>query len=136
MTWGDMCEKAIDYFSTNEDELLEVLDDAGIKEYGMWYPMTQLEDKFSGEDAITIFQLAIDSVNEHYFDLDEDYFCINGDGLLSSTDDLDVMDILDYDCIERIYREREYTRLPKYIERLFESYESDDFDDEEDDDEE
>lgn len=136
MTWDEMVEKAIDYFTENGDELIEVLNRAGIKEFGSYHPMSALDDLYSNLDAVDIFDLAIASSEEHYFDPGEEYFCVNGDGLLSSLDELEVEDFLDYDCIERIYREKETTRLPKYIERIFETYESDDFDHEEEDDEE
>jgi hypothetical protein len=122
MDWNEMCLKAIEYFEDHDDELREVLEAADIYDYGDTHPMDDLEELYSGEDPLDIMKLALRSTDERYsdFDLDRDYFRVESDGSLTSTDDRsDPLDYLDGSMIQDIYDNRDYVDLPRYIEKLF-----------------
>ena len=138
MEWRDVCGKAIEYFEDHDDELREVLEAAGIDDYGDTHPMDDLEELYSGEDPLDIMKLALRSTDERYsdFDLDRDYFRVESDGSLTSTDDTgDPLDDLDDSMIERIFDNRDYVDLPKYIEKLFAVVDNEVEDEEDEDDE-
>ena len=136
MTWNDVCEKAIKYFEDDiqdyGNQLKDTCNDLDIY-FSDIHPMEELEDLYGNEDPLDIMKLALRSTDEWKsdFDLDREYFRIESDGSLTSTDDVeDPEDYLDADLIRRIYEKREYAGLPRFIEKLFAAYDGDEEDEE------
>lgn len=143
MNSNELYEKLMDYFSDNEDDMNDVMEQLdswdGFLGDDAYFPMDELYDfcNISSRDDFGDLMARIFYGHDQYgdgtaFNPNREYFSFNGYGNLVSSDYKDYSGKLDDYFIDEVIENRDQITLPDGIEEIFDEYDDSNQDDDSD----